>query len=110
MQNELVFSSKVCDDQKKKKKKKGLCLPSSGFSVSKEKNKNKWCHPKMVTPGAGRPPCDATGFEYVKAQTNQKLNYALICRTLYAGFAISLCFAKSLRLTTRTHQAVALTY
>ena len=35
--------------------KKGLCLPISGFSFSKEK-KLKWCHPKMVTPGAGRPP------------------------------------------------------
>ena len=49
LQNEFVFSPKVCD-----LKKKGLCLPISGFSVSKEK-KNKWCHPKMVTPGAGRP-------------------------------------------------------
>ena len=42
--NELVFSPKVCDDQKK-----GLCRPIRGFSVSKEKN-NKWCHPKLVTP------------------------------------------------------------
>ena len=43
--------------KKKKKRKKGLCLPNSGFSVSKEKKnkKNKWCHPKMVTPGAGPP-------------------------------------------------------
>ena len=49
LQNELVFSPKVCDDQKK-----ALCLPISGFLVSKEKNK--WCHPKMVTPGAGRSP------------------------------------------------------
>ena len=40
-------------------KKKGLCLPISGFLVSKEK-KNIWCHHKMVTPGAGRPPSDAT--------------------------------------------------
>ena len=59
------------------KKKKGLRCKTSWFSVQKyvmTKNKvfayqsvsfrsqkktttkNKWCHPKMVTPGAGRPP------------------------------------------------------
>ena len=43
-----------------KKKKKGLRLPISGFSVSKEKKQNKWCHPKMVTHGASSPPSDAT--------------------------------------------------
>ena len=63
LQNELVFSPKAAYVMTKKKK--GLCLPISGFSVSKEKNKNKskWCHPKMVTPGAGRPSphSDATG-------------------------------------------------
>ena len=40
LQNELVFNPQVCDDPPKK----GLCLPISGFSVSKEK-KNIWCHP-----------------------------------------------------------------
>ena len=54
LQNELVFSPKVCDDEKKKKKK-GLCLSISGFSVSKAK-KPKWCNP-----GPGRrPPSLAT--------------------------------------------------
>ena len=39
VQNELVFSPKVCDDQKR-----GLCLPISGFSVSKK---------QMVSPQNG---------------------------------------------------------
>ena len=67
-----LYGPKVGEDHKKKglrcktswfsvrkhvmTKKKGLCLPISGFSVSKEKNTNKWYHPKMVTSGAGRPP------------------------------------------------------
>ena len=39
-----------------KKKKKGLCYQSVGFRSQKKKQKTKWCHPKMVTPGASRPP------------------------------------------------------
>ena len=60
MQNALVFSPQVCNDQKK-----GLRLPISGFSVSKQKIETKWCHPKMVTPGAAPPPpiSDATVVE-----------------------------------------------
>ena len=55
LQNELVFSPKVCDDQKKV-----FAYQSVGF-WSKKQNKPKWYHPKMVTPGAGRPPpSDAT--------------------------------------------------
>ena len=34
----------------------------------------KWCHPKMVTPGAGRPPPrDATGLAYLLIQAGTKL-------------------------------------
>ena len=36
LQNELVFSPKVCDDQKEK----GFCLPISGLSVSKKTKTN----------------------------------------------------------------------
>ena len=50
LQNELVFSPKVCDDQKKKV----FAYQSVGF-WSPKKKEPKWCHPKMVTPGAGRP-------------------------------------------------------
>ena len=54
LQNKLVFSPKVCDDQEKKKQKKTNNMWVFGLE---KKNKHvKWCHPKMVTPGAGRPP------------------------------------------------------
>ena len=52
LQTELVFSPKVCDD---KKKKRFLRTNQWVFGL-KKKQKNKWCHPKRVTPGAGRPP------------------------------------------------------
>ena len=59
LQNELAFGPKVCDD-----KKKVFAYQSVGFRSQKKTNKNnKWCHPKMVTLGAGhqpRPPSDAT--------------------------------------------------
>ena len=57
LQEELVFSPKVRDDQKKKRKeKKVFAYQTVGFrSQKKKKTKNKWCHPKMVTPGAGPP-------------------------------------------------------
>ena len=48
LQNNLVFSPKVCNDQKKR------YLPPSQWVFGLKKNK--WCHPKMVTPGASRPP------------------------------------------------------
>ena len=55
LQNELVFSLQVCDDQKKKSS------PTVQWVCSLKRNKqNKWCYPKMVTPGAGRDPSDAT--------------------------------------------------
>ena len=44
--------STVCDNQKKKKV---FAYQSVGFR-SQKKKKLKWCHPEMVTPGAGRPP------------------------------------------------------
>ena len=53
LQNELVFSRKVCDDQKTNKK--GLCLPISGFSVSKEK-KTQMVSPQNGDTGGGPPP------------------------------------------------------
>ena len=54
LQNDLVFSPKACDDQKK-----GLCLPISGFSVSKEKKT------QMVSPQNGdtRPPLPSDASE-----------------------------------------------
>ena len=59
LQNELVFSPKVCDDQKKKEKRV-FAYQSDGFRPE-EKKIPKWCHPKMVTPGRPPPPpSDAT--------------------------------------------------
>ena len=55
------FQSKVCDDQKKRKKV--FAYQSVDFRSQKKKT-NKCCHPKMVTPGAGRP-SDATDLVYV---------------------------------------------
>ena len=46
-------------------KKKKRFLPTNQWVFGlKRKKQTKWCHPKMMTPGAGRPtapPCDATG-------------------------------------------------
>ena len=59
LQNELAFGLKVCND----KKKKVFAYQSVGFRSQKKTKKNKWCHPKMVTLGAGRQPrpsCNAT--------------------------------------------------
>ena len=51
LQNKLVFSPKVSDDQKKRS------LPTNQWVFSlKRKKQTIWSHPKMVTPGAGRPP------------------------------------------------------
>ena len=52
LQNELVFSPKVCDDQKKK----GLCLPISGFSVSKEKKQKQMVSHQNGDTRGGPPP------------------------------------------------------
>ena len=46
LQIELVLSPKVCDDQNKKV----FAYQLVGFWSQKKKQKNKWCHPKMVTP------------------------------------------------------------
>ena len=58
LQNQLVFSPKACDQ------KKGLCLPISGFLVSKEK-KQQMVSPQNGDTRGGLPPSlptsDATG-------------------------------------------------
>ena len=61
-------------------KKKGLCLPISGFSVSKQK-KPKWCHPKMVTPA---PPL-ATPLNWPLIQSNETVNF-IICSILKSQY------------------------
>ena len=76
----LFIGQNLTEDQKKK----GLRCKTSWFSVrkyvmtkkkvfayqsvgfwSQKKKKTKWCHPKMVTPGAGRPPSDATANAFL---------------------------------------------
>ena len=46
LQNELVFSPKVCDDQIKK-----VFISNQWVFGLYRKKTNKLCHPKMVTPG-----------------------------------------------------------
>ena len=86
------------------KKRKVFAYQSVVFRSQKKKNKNKWCHSKMVTPGASRPPIspsDATAsdlpFYNIFAKTVPILkfsDYVIACSLWFGSSSQSKILAK----------------